>query len=223
MSSGPAACWTCAERAATSGWTIALSALRRSSSAKTIAPSFGRSSEPSGASTSAPTSATTAASPSVPGSTTSRAIRSASTRTAPYEASSRATSLLPAPIPPVRPTVSMPASLLGGPPRPRCAGLAPSAAVVLAVGEEALELRREVVGRGQVDGPGDQALARLRPGDSVVLALQAAHHGHQFAVALGDLPVDLDPHGVRLVAQGVGDLGQHQACRGGDRLKDGQC
>ncbi len=45
-----------------------------------------------------------------PGATTSRAIRSASTSTAPHSTSSRDTSLLPAPIPPVRPTFSMAAA-----------------------------------------------------------------------------------------------------------------
>src|SRR5690606_11195411 len=50
--------------------------------------------------------ATTRASPSVPGATTSRATRSASMTTAPCPASRRATSLLPAPIPPVSPTLS---------------------------------------------------------------------------------------------------------------------
>ena len=57
-----------------------------------------------GRSTSGPNAATTSASPGVPGSTTSLAMASASITTAPCAASRRETSLLPAPIPPVRPT-----------------------------------------------------------------------------------------------------------------------
>ena len=51
-----------------------------------------------------------AASPGVPGSTTSRAILSASITTAPRAASRRDTSLLPDPMPPVSPTFSMTAA-----------------------------------------------------------------------------------------------------------------
>src|SRR5206468_12846754 len=59
---------------------------------------------PSAATTESPNSATTASKPGVPGSTTSRAIASASMTTAPCSASSRATVLLPEPTPPVSPT-----------------------------------------------------------------------------------------------------------------------
>ena len=73
-------------------------------SAKTIAPTAGRSSAPSGVSTSEPNAATTSAKPSVPGATTSRASRSASMTTAPRSASIADTVLLPAATPPVSPT-----------------------------------------------------------------------------------------------------------------------
>ena len=52
-----------------------------------------------------PNAATTSASPSVPGATTSRASASASMITAPSSASRAETALLPAPMPPVRPTI----------------------------------------------------------------------------------------------------------------------
>ncbi len=87
-------------------WTIAFSAASRSGSANTIFPTFSRSMAPSGSSTSTPNSATTAARPGVPGSTTSRAILSASMIIAPRSSSRADTSLLPDPIPPVSPTFS---------------------------------------------------------------------------------------------------------------------
>ena len=68
--------------------------------------SAARSSSPSGPTTSRPNRATTAAKPGVPGSTTSRAIASASMITAPCSASSAATVLLPDPTPPVSPTLT---------------------------------------------------------------------------------------------------------------------
>ena len=99
------------------GWRVLIQSFSAASlpgSEKTSEPSFGRSRAPSGVRTSAPNSSTIAASPGVPGSTTSRAILSASISTAPYETSSRDTSLLPAPNPPVRPTFSMSGSLAPG-------------------------------------------------------------------------------------------------------------
>ena len=64
----------------------------------------GRSRVPSSASTSSPKASTTAARPGVPGSTTSRASRSASTTTAPRSVRTFATVLLPDATPPVSPT-----------------------------------------------------------------------------------------------------------------------
>src|SRR4051812_2112480 len=90
----------------TSGCTIALSSARFASSPKTIAASAGRSSRPSGPTIESPNFATTASKPGVPGSTTSRAIASASMITAPCSASSLATVLLPEPTPPVSPTLT---------------------------------------------------------------------------------------------------------------------
>ena len=74
---------------------------RRSASAslKTIRPSPSRSRLPSARSTPAPKASTISASPGVPGATTSRAIASESTITAPCAASIFATVLLPAPMP----------------------------------------------------------------------------------------------------------------------------
>jgi hypothetical protein len=83
---------------------ISSSLSRRGGSAKTMAASLARSSEPSGLRTDSPNSAATAASPADPGATASRASASESTSTAPCFASSRATSDLPEPIPPVSPT-----------------------------------------------------------------------------------------------------------------------
>ena len=90
-------------RARTSGCTMPSSRRRASGSANTTAARAGRSRAPSGVSTSWPNAATTASRPGVPGSTTSRAMRSASTIRAPRAASSPATVLLPDPIPPVSP------------------------------------------------------------------------------------------------------------------------
>src|SRR3954453_855631 len=95
-----------AARARISGCRIPSRRRRACSSPKTTAPSRARSSRPSSVSTSSPNSATTAASPGVPGSTTSRATASASMTTAPSSRRRRDTSLLPDPMPPVRPTVS---------------------------------------------------------------------------------------------------------------------
>src|SRR5699024_1303465 len=79
--------------------------------AKASAAKAARSREPSGPTMSSPNSATSIASPGVPGSTTSRAIASASTITAPDSSSTAVTVDFPAPIPPVRPTISMSRSL----------------------------------------------------------------------------------------------------------------
>ena len=54
---------------------------------------------------------TTLSSPDVPATTTSRANTSASITTAPSSVSRRATVLLPAPIPPVKPTLCIPGAL----------------------------------------------------------------------------------------------------------------
>ena len=85
------------------GCTMALSALRASSSPNTSWPSFGRSSWPSAVNTSSPKRVTMSASAGVPGSTTSRASRSASTTGAPSSRRIFATVLLPLAIPPVSP------------------------------------------------------------------------------------------------------------------------
>ena len=68
-----------ARRLPTSGWTIPLSVLRASSSLKALAARAGRSNAPSADRMSSPNASTSVASPSVPGSTTSRAITSPST------------------------------------------------------------------------------------------------------------------------------------------------
>src|SRR6266508_3093071 len=87
---------------------ISSSRRRAASSPKTRAATAGRSSDPSGVITSSPNSLRTSASPSVPRATTSRANWSASITTAPSSASRLATTLLPAPIPPVSPITSTP-------------------------------------------------------------------------------------------------------------------
>src|SRR5690606_34974984 len=170
-------------------------------SAKTIEPSRARSRLPSSARTSSPKVSTTAASPGVPGATTSRAMRSASISTAPRSTSSRDTSLLPAPMPPVRPTDSMtvPPPLTAPPVRGLGADL---------VGRrDAGRLREHVAaGRGARGG--------------VVLVLQALDEGGQLVVALLDLPVDLGLGALGVGAQRVGDAGQDQTGGGGDGLQD---
>src|SRR5712691_2540802 len=106
MAPGPACSSSSSIRVPTRGWTIEFSVARRSASSKTISPSLPRSRLPSPSSTPGPNAATTSASPGVPGATTSLAMASASITTAPCAARRRETSLLPAPIPPVRPTRS---------------------------------------------------------------------------------------------------------------------
>src|SRR5688572_27962712 len=100
------------------GCVIASSFLRRSGSAKTMSPTFLRSSVPSGSSTS-PNSRTISASAGSPGATTSRASTSASMMTPPRRRKISDTVLLPVAMPPVRPTrrkrgsLSVPSSYLG--------------------------------------------------------------------------------------------------------------
>ena len=94
-------------RRPTSGCTIPLSFLRASSSRKALAANAGRSSDPSGRRMSPPNASTSAARPSVPGSTTSRAMTSPSTMTAPHFAKVAETADLPAPMPPVSPMRSI--------------------------------------------------------------------------------------------------------------------
>jgi hypothetical protein len=74
----------------------------------TMAPRRGRSSRPSPSRISGPNASTTAARPGVPGSTTSRAIASASTSTAPSSARRVATRDFPEAMPPVNPIFSTP-------------------------------------------------------------------------------------------------------------------
>ncbi len=88
------------------GWTIALRSASSSGWPKTIAASAGRSIRPSGSRTPGPNRSTSCRWAGAPGSTTSRATWSASTTTAPWSTSSRATVDLPAPMFPVRPTAS---------------------------------------------------------------------------------------------------------------------
>src|SRR6266496_1192531 len=111
--SGGVAASSSAVRSATSGCTIAFSRRRAAWSANTIEASRARSNRPSAPRTPGPNSASTACRPRPPGSTTSRAMASASTTTAPCRASRPATALLPAPIPPVSPTFSIRGSAVG--------------------------------------------------------------------------------------------------------------
>ena len=90
-------------RCATSGCTMPFSMARFSSSLKAIAASAGRFSAPSGSRMPSPNASTRFANPSVPGSTTSRAITSPSTTIAPSSLNVADTVDLPAPIPPVNP------------------------------------------------------------------------------------------------------------------------
>ena len=109
--SGPASSMICAVRAQIAGWVRASRSRSAAGSPKTTRPRAGRSRPPSRSSTAAPNRSATAASAGVPGSTTSRATASASTTTAPSDASWADTVDLPEPIPPVRPTRSMSATL----------------------------------------------------------------------------------------------------------------
>ena len=104
-SGGAAATWR-RNSSPIAGCVIASSCLRVSSVTNARAASAARSSAPSGRRISGPNASTSAASAGVPGSTTSRAIASASTMTAPRSTSIRATVDLPDPIPPVSPTMS---------------------------------------------------------------------------------------------------------------------
>ena len=91
-------------RSKTSGCTIASRRLRAPSSLNTSRPMAGRSSSPSGPSSSGPNSLMTAARPGVPFATTSRARASASMMTAPCSARAAETVLFPDATPPVSPT-----------------------------------------------------------------------------------------------------------------------
>src|SRR2546426_10715235 len=91
-------------RARMAGWVIASSRLRRSGAAKTIAPSFFRSSVPLAFRTPGPTSATIVACAGCTGSTTSRARTSASMISAPNRRRTSDTVLFPVAMPPVSPT-----------------------------------------------------------------------------------------------------------------------
>src|SRR5450759_1379206 len=107
-------------RLATSGWTIALRAVRSAGSEQTTARSAARSSEPSGASTPAPHRSAMAASAGVPGATASRDSVSASMSVAPQAAKWRATAVLPAAMLPVSPMRSMANDGAGCVPRASC-------------------------------------------------------------------------------------------------------
>ena len=117
-----AACATSsAVRAQIAGWVMRSRSRRAVGFPNTRRPSAGRSSRLSRSRTSVPKRSAIAARAGIPGSTTSRATASASTTTAPSEASWAATVDLPEPIPPVRPTRSMSATL-ALPVRPTGAG-----------------------------------------------------------------------------------------------------
>ena len=90
-------------RCATSGCTMPLRVARFSSSLNAMAASAGRFSAPSSDRMPSPNASTRRVSPSVPGSTTSRAITSPSTTMPPSSLNVADTVDLPAPIPPVNP------------------------------------------------------------------------------------------------------------------------
>src|SRR5690606_25433441 len=83
---------------------------RSSGSEKTLCRNQGRLSEPSGRSASSPKCPAMASNAGVPGSTTSRAISSASTQCTPRSPNSRTTVDFPEPMPPVNPTIFKPAT-----------------------------------------------------------------------------------------------------------------
>lgn len=89
------------------GWVMPSSAASDAGSPKTTRPRAGRSRAPSGPKTRSPKRSRICSSAGSPGSTTSRAILSASTTTAPSSASLADTVDFPDPIPPVSPMRSM--------------------------------------------------------------------------------------------------------------------
>src|SRR5579863_8627536 len=96
------------------GWLIAVRRARAPESEKTTRASAARSIEPPAERTSGPNSAMTPASARPPGVRTLLPSSSMSITRAPRSASRRATVLFPAPIPPVRPTISTAASAVRG-------------------------------------------------------------------------------------------------------------
>src|SRR5271165_5516110 len=90
-----------------------LSVARVSSLVNALAANAGRFNAPSGSRMSSPNASTSAASPSVPGSTTSRAITSPSTTTPPHCENVVETADLPAPMPPVSPIRSIDSYAVG--------------------------------------------------------------------------------------------------------------
>src|SRR6478736_8991978 len=149
--------------------------------------------------TSGPNRSTTAASPGVPGSTTSRATASASTTTAPRDASWADTVDLPEPIPPVRPTRSMSATLARG---MWCSGVR-----VGEPGREAAGGDRPPAGRG--DAQQRLALLDHRPAVLVpvgVLSRDAAEVLHEGLDGVGRvddlaLAVELHPRAPEVVGE----------------------
>ena len=102
--SGAAATWR-RNSSPIAGWVIASSASRDSCRRRPADASFARSRRPSASTTSAPKRSASFSSTGEPGSTTWRAMRSASTTTAPLATRRAATVDLPDPIPPVRPII----------------------------------------------------------------------------------------------------------------------
>src|SRR5437763_610042 len=94
--------------APTTGWVMASRSARAEASANTTAARAGRTMAPSALTTPGPKRSTTGWYAGPPGATTSRAIRSASTTTAPRASSRDETVDFPDPMPPVSPTTSMP-------------------------------------------------------------------------------------------------------------------
>src|SRR5271166_197506 len=90
-----------------------LSVARVSALVNALAANAGRFNAPSGSRMSSPNASTSAASPSVPGSTTSRAITSPSTTTPPHCENVVETADLPAPMPPVSPIRSIDSYAVG--------------------------------------------------------------------------------------------------------------
>src|SRR5262245_14903045 len=189
MAASPADRSSSRMRAPTLGWMIAFSLARNAPSENTISASRSRSRLPSARSTPSPNSATTRASPGVPGATTSLATASASMTIAPRAASRRDTSLLPEPMPPVRPTRT------GRPTLPRRGLGLPAGQLVAEGGERLVGGKRAARGAvaaapaacgrpPRAAGPGLLAAA----GVAVRLGLVAGLAG------LGDLaPVGLEP------------------------------